>query len=193
MFSKSKITTPIDADDKTAKQNSPVPATDGASSGNTSSPQTNSRPRTASVSSGPSLISSDLKIIGNMLTEGDLQIEGTIEGDIRANLVTIGESALIRGEVVADELIVNGHVIGRIRALKVRLSASSRVEGDILHKTIAIEAGAEFEGFVNRKDDPINDTVKQNPTTAKPVSSAVITDTKDTKPAAKPGTPDAKS
>jgi cytoskeletal protein CcmA (bactofilin family) len=38
----------------------------------------------------------------------------------------------------------------------VRLTSTARVEGDIIHKTIAIESGAHFEGSVQRQEDPLN-------------------------------------
>ncbi len=104
----------------------------------------------------PSILSSDLNVQGNLLTDGDIQIEGNIEGDIRANLLTVGESAVVRGEVIADDVVINGRIIGRVRGLKVRLTSTARVEGDIIHKTIAIESGAHFEGSVHRNDDPLN-------------------------------------
>ena len=75
---------------------------------------------------------------------------------MRAHLLTVGESATIRGEVIADDVVVNGRVVGRVRGLKVRLTASAQVEGDIVHKTIAIESGAHFEGSVQRQEDPLN-------------------------------------
>ncbi len=102
-----------------------------------------------------SILSSDLTVVGNLRTSGDIQVEGTVEGDIRAHLLTVGESATIRGEIVADDIVVNGRVIGKVRGLKVRLTSSARVEGDIIHKTIAIESGAHFEGSVQRQDDPL--------------------------------------
>lgn len=102
-----------------------------------------------------SVLSSDLTITGNLKTTGDIQVEGTVEGDIRAHLLTVGESANIRGEVVADDIVINGRVQGTVRGLKVRLTSSARVEGDIIHKTIAIESGAQFEGTVQRQDDPL--------------------------------------
>ena len=104
----------------------------------------------------PSIISSDLTIKGNVTTTGDVQVEGAIEGDIRAHLLTVGEGATVKGEVIADDVVVNGRVIGRLRGLKVRLTATARVEGDIIHKTIAIESGAHFEGTVQRQDDPLS-------------------------------------
>ena len=84
------------------------------------------------------------------------QIEGQIEGDIRAHLLTVGEGATVKGELIADDVVINGRIVGRVRGLKVRLTSTARVEGDIIHKTIAIESGAHFEGSVQRQDDPLN-------------------------------------
>ena len=100
-----------------------------------------------------STLSADLQVTGNLRTSGDIVIEGVVDGDIRAHLLTVGESATIRGEIVADDIVINGRVIGRVRGLKVRLTSTARVEGDIIHKTIAIESGAHFEGSVQRLPD----------------------------------------
>jgi cytoskeletal protein CcmA (bactofilin family) len=115
-------------------------------------------------------LSSDLTVTGNLKTSGDIQVEGTVEGDIRAHLLTIGESATIKGEIIADDVVVNGRVIGRVRGLKVRLTSTARVEGDIIHKTIAIESGAHFEGSVQRQEDPLS---LGNPVTPKAAPAPV--------------------
>lgn len=112
-------------------------------------------PVAARAKPATSVLSSDLVIHGNIQSSGDIQVEGVIEGDIRAQTLIVGESATVTGEVVAEEVIVHGRVVGRLRGLKVRLSTSARCEGDIIHKTIAIESGAHFEGSVQRQDDPI--------------------------------------
>ncbi len=98
-----------------------------------------------------------------MKTTGDIQVEGTVEGDIQAHLLTVGENATIKGEVVADDVVVTGRVVGRVRGLKVRLTSTARVEGDIVHKTIAIESGAHFEGSVQRNDDPLKAGKSKSP------------------------------
>ena len=98
-----------------------------------------------------------------MKTTGDIQIEGTIEGDVQAHLLTVGENATVKGEIMADDVVVTGRVIGRVRGIKVRLTSTARVEGDIVHKTIAIESGAHFEGSVQRQDDPLNPGAKSAP------------------------------
>ncbi|MGN7870699.1 bactofilin family protein [Paracoccus sp. 22332] len=149
MFSKTRVTekpqTPAASDPTTSFESPVSPSYD----------RSESAPAAPARRSAPSILSSDLTVTGNIRTEGDIQIEGTVEGDIRAHQLVIGESATIRGEIVGDEVVVNGRVVGRVRGLKVRLSASARVEGDIIHKTIAIESGAHFEGSVQRQEDPI--------------------------------------
>lgn len=119
-------------------------------------PLTDFAPTVPKSKPAASVLSSDLTIVGNLKTTGDIQVEGTVEGDIRAHLLTVGETATIKGEIVADDIVVNGRVVGRVRGLKVRLTSTARVEGDIIHKTIAIESGAHFEGSVQRQDDPLS-------------------------------------
>ena len=105
--------------------------------------------------SPPSLLSTDLFIKGNLTTSGDIQIEGEVEGNIKASLLTVGQNAKIRGEINTNELIINGFVAGTIRSKKVTLTSSAQVEGDIIHNTIAIETGAHFEGSIEKTDNPL--------------------------------------
>jgi cytoskeletal protein CcmA (bactofilin family) len=146
MFSKSRINEPGPKAEAEKPRMSDMPASKPAMDFTSSTPK---------VKAGASILSSDLTVVGNLKTTGDIQVEGTVEGDIRAHLLTVGESATIRGEIVADDIVVNGRVIGRVRGLKVRLTSTARVEGDIIHKTIAIESGAHFEGSVQRQEDPL--------------------------------------
>jgi cytoskeletal protein CcmA (bactofilin family) len=163
MFSKSKINEP--GPKAEADKNRPSEPTARSSMDFTSS-----APKTKPAAS---VLSSDLTITGNLRTTGDIQVEGTVEGDIRAHLLTVGETATIRGEIVADDIVVNGRVIGRVRGLKVRLTSTARVEGDIIHKTIAIESGAHFEGSVQRQDDPLaNGRTTAAPTATSPAPAA---------------------
>ncbi|MEJ6388380.1 bactofilin family protein [Gymnodinialimonas ulvae] len=156
MFSKSKINEPGPKQGGASDGSSGDSPTSGPTSGDTMN-----KPNTAASSGSkskpqPSMLSSDLTIVGNLRTTGDIQVEGTVQGDIRAHLLTVGESANIEGEIVADDIVVTGRVVGRVRGLKVRLTSTARVEGDIIHKTIAIESGAHFEGSVQRAEDPLS-------------------------------------
>ncbi|MCU9849726.1 polymer-forming cytoskeletal protein [Defluviimonas sp. WL0024] len=148
MFSKSRINEPgPKAGTETEQPKAPEPAA--------TKPAFDYSASTPKAKPPASVLSSDLTITGNIKTTGDIQVEGVVDGDIRAHLLTVGESATIKGEIVADDIVVNGRVIGRVRGLKVRLTSTARVEGDIIHKTIAIESGAHFEGSVQRQEDPL--------------------------------------
>ncbi len=152
MFSKSKINDPAPNPDTAAKTPAPEPrkeSTRSDSGGEFKASAPKAKPPA-------SILSTDLHVTGNLKSSGDIQVEGTVEGDIRAHLLTIGEGATIKGEVIADDVVINGRIVGRVRGLKVRLTSTARVEGDIIHKTIAIESGAHFEGSVQRQDDPLN-------------------------------------
>ncbi|SHG39079.1 bactofilin family protein [Cognatishimia maritima] len=159
MFSKSKINEPGPKAADTAKPAAPEAKAPAAPKG---ADMTSTAPKAKPPAS---VLSSDLHIQGNLKTSGDIQVEGSVEGDIRAHLLTIGETATIKGEVVADDVVINGRIVGRVRGLKVRLTSTARVEGDIIHKTIAIESGAHFEGSVQRQDDPLAGKAK-NPAPA---------------------------
>ena len=108
----------------------------------------------------PSIISADLTVVGTLISSGDLQVDGRIEGDIRAGALVIGEEASIQGDVYAEDATIRGRVEGGIRAKKVQLCATSHVEGDILHEALAMEAGAFFEGNCRHSDNPLSDAPK---------------------------------
>ena len=149
MFSKSKINEPGPKSTDSGMSSTPM--------ANPAAPSPSDYvPSTPKAKPPASVLSSDLHIIGNVKTTGDIQVEGTVEGDIRAHLLTVGETATIKGEISADDVVINGRIVGRVRGLKVRLTSTARVEGDIIHKTIAIESGAHFEGSVQRQDDPLS-------------------------------------
>ena len=105
--------------------------------------------RTATAGSVPSIISSDLKIVGHLKSNGAIQIDGTIEGDIDVPLLTVGEQGKIDGSTVAETVRIFGTVNGRVQATTVHLDKSARVTADIAHETLTIEAGAYFEGKVH--------------------------------------------
>ncbi len=58
----------------------------------------------------PSIISPDLKIVGDLKSNGEIQIDGTIEGNIESRLLTVGEQGKVDGYTVADTVRVFGTV-----------------------------------------------------------------------------------
>ena len=97
----------------------------------------------------PSIISTDLKIIGDLKSGGDIQIDGTIEGNIEVSLLTVTEQGKIDGSIVADTVRIFGTVNGQVQAKTVHLGKGARVAADITHEILTIEPGAYFEGRVH--------------------------------------------
>jgi cytoskeletal protein CcmA (bactofilin family) len=98
----------------------------------------------------PSLLSTDLKITGDIHSLGEIQVDGQIDGDIHTDVLIVGETAQINGEITADTVRVHGYVIGQIKARSVLLAKSAHVLGDILHENLSIEQGAFLEGHCRR-------------------------------------------
>lgn len=105
----------------------------------------------------PSLIGQTLQITGNLISRGEVQIEGEIRGDIQGSYVIVGESAHIKGSIIAAEIVIRGVVMGTVRGNRVHLQSTARIEGDIYHQCLAIEQGAYFEGKSRRVEDPTVD------------------------------------
>ncbi len=129
---------------------------------NAAAPQPSPVKRSAR-STVPSIISADLVVKGMLVSAGDIQIDGRVEGDIRAGALVIGEKASIEGDVYAEDATVRGHIQGSIRARKVQLCSTCRVEGNILHEAISMESGAFFEGNCRHSDNPLAEGADATP------------------------------
>ena len=97
-------------------------------------------------SSVPSIISADLRITGNLESDGDIQIDGTVDGDIRSGRITVSETAVVKGALEAETVRIAGKVTGQIKARQVTLLKSAKVVADVMQESIAVEPGASFEG-----------------------------------------------
>jgi cytoskeletal protein CcmA (bactofilin family) len=111
-----------------------------------------SRPKAAQKPAAmPSIISEGLRVIGNLSCDGDVQIDGRVEGDIEARSLTIGDNGVVDGSITADEVHVSGTLNGEINARTVVIARSAHVRGDVAHDVLSIESGAQFEGKSARR------------------------------------------
>jgi cytoskeletal protein CcmA (bactofilin family) len=164
MFSRAKAKTQVD--DKKAFRGGPV---ETAQQGGPLPPAKRSGSiRTAGV---PSIISADVSMRGNINSTGEIQFDGTLEGDIRAGSLIIGEKASVKGEIVCESVLVRGRVEGGIRARSVSLASTAHILGDILHSSLSVESGAHFEGQCRHSDDPLSDANAKDFRKTRPTAS----------------------
>ena len=95
---------------------------------------------------GTSVISRALKITGQLESSEDIEIQGEVEGDVRALTVRVGAGAKVRGTVYGEEVELAGTVDGKIEARKVVLTSSAHMSGDVVHQDISIQSGAYING-----------------------------------------------
>jgi cytoskeletal protein CcmA (bactofilin family) len=145
-------------------------------------PQPAASPKRAPRNGVASVISTELIVRGTLISAGDVQVDGKVDGDIRAAGLVIGEKAIIIGDVYAEEATVRGRVEGSIRARKVQLCATCHVEGNILHEALSVETGAYFEGNCRHTDNPLADAPEAEASASKSAHGAGQAGSPDRRP-----------
>lgn len=94
------------------------------------------------------IIGINVTLKGNLHNKGSIQINGNVEGEIRSDEnVLIGETAKIKGPVIAKKIEISGEIKGLVEATeKLEINSSGRVYGDINAKSLVIKEGAIFVG-----------------------------------------------
>jgi cytoskeletal protein CcmA (bactofilin family) len=93
-----------------------------------------------------SLIAENVSLEGDLASDGDVQLDGAVRGDLRVGHLSIGETGQVEGAITADAVEIRGRVVGTITAKTVRLYPTARVDGDLTHVQLAVDAGAQFVG-----------------------------------------------
>lgn len=100
------------------------------------------------MANATNVLASGIEITGSIRFSNDMIIDGKIEGEIvsEKGRVTIGENAIIKGNVSAGDVRVFGRVEGKITSERCELKAKSRLDGDIKAKMFSMEEGAQLSG-----------------------------------------------
>ncbi|MDB4942002.1 MAG: hypothetical protein JWP97_1536 [Labilithrix sp.] len=99
---------------------------------------------------GDAVIGRSTRVRGRVSGEGDLVIEGTVEGDITVSGdLTIAEGGRVTSNIEAETVTLRGEVDGDVRARGlVRIEAGARLRGDLTGDSFALEEGAELVGRI---------------------------------------------
>lgn len=94
----------------------------------------------------PSIVAGGLNVLGNMMSEGAIEVEGVIDGNIQCVVLTVHKSGHVKGDIFAETVFVHGKVEGIIKARNVRLSEHSHFEGVLIYEMLSVEDGAFIDG-----------------------------------------------
>ena len=115
-----------------------------------------SAPRAVAGEGSMSIIGPGMRIVGDVITEGSVRVEGEVRGTVRASkAVLVGREGIIEGEVYTQDAVVGGRVRGTIVAeSRLELQATCDIEG-VVHaraQHLHLEEGARFNGQVQMLD-----------------------------------------
>ena len=99
------------------------------------------------------IIESSTKIIGDIFSEADFRIDGTVEGNITTNgKIVVGKSGKINGKINCSNADISGSISGKIEVNEVlSLMSESLIQGDIITGKLSVEEGAQVEASISMK------------------------------------------
>lgn len=128
------------------------------------------------------IINSATTIVGDLNSDGDMRIDGTVKGYItsKARLV-LGNTSRIEGDIKAANLELSGEVNGNIYVSELlTVKSTAKINGDIVSAKLIIEAGAEFNGkcSMNSAKNTLkkitNDEQPTSKTIESPIGQAIV-------------------
>ena len=97
-------------------------------------------------SSSQNIVSNGTRIIGDISSEGDLRIDGTVEGNLKTpGKVVVGKSGIIKGTLNGTDAYFEGKFSGKLTLSgTLTLKSSAHIEGEVVLGKLEVEPGATF-------------------------------------------------
>jgi cytoskeletal protein CcmA (bactofilin family) len=98
-----------------------------------------------------------VRLTGDLWSEGDVQIDGHLCGNISCVQLIVGKGAAVTGVIIAQEAVIRGKTTGIIRATRVLLQETAQVESEVIYKSLMVDEGARFEGIARPTPNPLEE------------------------------------
>lgn len=114
------------------------------------------------VKENPSIISKNLTITGNLKSNGIIEIEGEILGDIEADNISIREDGKVVGNVKTKVFNIKGIFEGSAISEKINISEKAIVTGELEYCSLAVDYGANINCQLKRNNNGKNFIINTN-------------------------------
>lgn len=115
------------------------------------------QPRAAAGEASISIIGPGMTVVGDVVTEGTVRIEGRIQGTVRASkAIVIHRDGVVEGDVITQDAVIGGRVRGTVSAeSRLELQSTCDIEGQIRAPAqhLQLEEGARFNGQIQMVDE----------------------------------------
>lgn len=118
--------------------------------------KTEARPTSRTGGGSMSFLGAEVTITGNIGGQGNLHIDGRVDGDVTCGSLIIGNSGQVNGNITADDAKIAGTVTGTVAAKVLTIESTARITGDLSYDSVSVETGAQVDGRVKRltRDEP---------------------------------------
>ncbi len=93
-----------------------------------------------------SIIGSDMNILGDVVYDGKVRVDGTITGNVKGEHFILGEEGKIVGDIEAHSFICHGKIEGNLKGKEVFIRKAAVIKGGITADILHVEGGAYIQG-----------------------------------------------
>jgi cytoskeletal protein CcmA (bactofilin family) len=110
--------------------------------------KTDMQPEKTNGGNGATLISQGTTVKGDISSNSDLRIDGTIIGNVQSSAkIVIGANGIVEGDIIGNQADIVGKVTGNIRAKDLlQLRGECSVTGNLYAGKLQVEPTATFNG-----------------------------------------------
>ena len=114
------------------------------------------------ATSNKAVIADGAHFKGQIKNARAIEINGTVEADLKADKVTIGSGGKFVGAINADLVVISGHYDGNMNAGSIWATATAQIAGKIQYKTLQMDRGAALNCRVVHNWKPEKTKTKKN-------------------------------
>jgi cytoskeletal protein CcmA (bactofilin family) len=108
--------------------------------------RTNMMDMISSNTSKPSILSEGFSFRGEISAKGAIHVEGSLNGQVQVDELTIGSRGQVEGVVTCSSLHIKGKFSGTATCSELIVTSSASVDGHVVYQTLSVQKGASIKG-----------------------------------------------